>query len=212
MSGMLLKKSLFSKRVTMTTERPSHPEIWLDFSMEKSAGTHPAYWELSSASFGKSPGLLSGASRSLKFINIHWWSRLYSLTVWLDQQTLTDLQAYARHSDVFRESSEELTGPLWWQVSHVGADLWVAQILLRDLGPEQRTLVKNHDVMVCTGWFWPTRGFLSEGGGKPAQSLNFIQTQPPSCWITLDMSFNLSSHYFYPLHEMELCFLPLHPH
>ena len=151
MSGMLLKKNLFLI-VTMTTERPSHPQIWLDFSMEGSAGIHPAHWELFSASFGKSPGLLSRASRSLKFINIPWWSHLYSLTVtW---SALIDRQACARHSDGFRESSEELTGPLWWQVSHVGADLWVVCSGTWDLN---RGAWWRITMSQCAGWTVLTR-------------------------------------------------------
>lgn len=60
----------------MATERththtlPTPPELITDLSMQ-GIGTHAAYWEFFSASFGKSPDLLSRVSSGLKSINIH---------------------------------------------------------------------------------------------------------------------------------------------
>lgn len=183
----------------MTTERPPpllHPfESITDLSMWE-IGTHPAYWKFFSASCGQSPGLLSRVSRSLKSINIYWWSRCHSWTgtwsadVYWSRETLGDSAP---------SPSEKLTGLLQWQ----GTATWgirscmgPASGLYRpcwrtwDLhkGPWWRIMMSWHacwTVLPCEAHLdlWG-RAAVMRGLGKPTLGLDFIQTQPPDCWVT----------------------------
>lgn len=100
-----------------------------------------------------------------------------------------------------------------------GARLWVVQTLLKDLGPAQRTLVKNHDVMTCVLDSSALRG-ASWSVGEGCSDARVGETYPgPWCYTNSTsrllghpgMPFNLSSHYFYPLHKMGLHFFLLNP-